>query len=290
MTNSEDKVLHALLDERRSWEAITALFDRLANVDDITEMSRIVVQATRQLVGAQGATFVIREEDQCYYLDEDAVGPLWRGMKFPLTACIAGWCMLSGRSVGVPDISADDRIPHDVYETTFVKSLIMAPVSEHEPIAAMGVYWSEIKEHTAQTVQIVEAIARCAGSVLQRQFAQQREFEQRERMFVAFEEAGLGYWQVSVDDLALTSSLAFRAKFDEAENPTFSYAAFLDRLHADDSAHLQVELERLTRTGGQLEFSARIVGDGGHEKKLQLRGYSEPSLDLPAVRIVGFSK
>ena len=44
----------------------------------------IVRHAARQLVGADGATFVLRDGDKSFYADEDAIAPLWKGLRFPL--------------------------------------------------------------------------------------------------------------------------------------------------------------------------------------------------------------
>ena len=80
-------------------------------VDDIQE---IVRTAARNLTGADGATVVLRDDDRCFYADEDAVSPLWKGQRFPLSACISGWTMENRRPVRIPDIYEDDRIPHDL--------------------------------------------------------------------------------------------------------------------------------------------------------------------------------
>jgi hypothetical protein len=37
----------------------------------------------------------IRDGDHCYYADENAISPLWKGRRFPLSACISGWVMLN---------------------------------------------------------------------------------------------------------------------------------------------------------------------------------------------------
>jgi hypothetical protein len=50
--------------------------------------------------------------------------------------------MLNGQTVVIPDIYLDDRIPHDAYRPTFVKSLVMTPVRMEDPIAAIGAYWA----------------------------------------------------------------------------------------------------------------------------------------------------
>lgn len=62
---------------------------------DLDAIMAIVRRAARELTQADGATFVLREGAQCYYADEDAVAPLWKGKRFPLEACISGWVMLN---------------------------------------------------------------------------------------------------------------------------------------------------------------------------------------------------
>ncbi len=70
---------------------------------------------------------------RCYYLDEDANAPLWKGSRFPLDSCISGWVILRGQIAVIPDIYSDARIPHAAYRPTFVKSLAMVPVPQKNP-------------------------------------------------------------------------------------------------------------------------------------------------------------
>lgn len=51
----------------------------LDEATDLAEVGRLVRAAARECTGAQGATFVIREDEYCFYADEDAVAPLWKG-------------------------------------------------------------------------------------------------------------------------------------------------------------------------------------------------------------------
>jgi len=108
-----------------------ALFTLVETIEDLSaarsvdQIAAVIRSAARRITGADGVAFVLRDDDQCWYLDEDAIGPLWKGRRFPLTACISGWAMLRGETVVVPDIYADERIPHDAYRPTFVNSLVM---------------------------------------------------------------------------------------------------------------------------------------------------------------------
>ncbi|RNL81386.1 sensor histidine kinase [Nocardioides marmorisolisilvae] len=140
---------------RRLVKAVTDL----AAARDITAIVDIVRHAARELVNADGATFVLRDREQCYYVDEDAIEPLWRGMRFPLEACISGWAMLNKEQVVIPDIYVDPRIPHEAYRPTFVQSLTMTPIRTSEPVGSIGTYWAESHVATAAEAEVLQALA-----------------------------------------------------------------------------------------------------------------------------------
>ena len=138
----------------------------LDEATDLAEVGKLVRVAARECTGAQGATFVIREEDYCFYADEDAIAPLWKGQRFPLTACISGWAMLNDATAVVPDIETDPRIPIEAYRPTFVRSLLMVPVGSPEPSAAIGAYWSKPRRPRDDEVGRLEELAhRTAAAV-----------------------------------------------------------------------------------------------------------------------------
>ena len=140
----------------------------LDEASDLVEVGRFVRVAARKCTGAQGATFVIREADSCFYEDEDAIAPLWKGQRFPLTACISGWAMLNDETAIVPDIESDPRIPIEAYRPTFVRSLLMAPVGSPEPMAAIGAYWSKTRRPRDDEVERLEELARLTARAVER--------------------------------------------------------------------------------------------------------------------------
>ncbi len=83
----------------------------LGEAQSVDEVVRVLRGSARAGCGADGVTVVFREQDSCRYVDEDAVGPLWKGQRFPLNQCISGWSMLNKQTVVVPDIRHDERIP-----------------------------------------------------------------------------------------------------------------------------------------------------------------------------------
>ena len=143
----------------RGMERLVVVVQELSLARDLGTVAAIVRRAARELTGADGATFILRDVDKCHYVDEDAIGPLWKGRKFPMTSCISGWAMIHRREAVIEDIYADPRIPHDAYRPTFVKSLAMVPVRTLDPIGAIGNYWAQQRQPTQQEVRLLQALA-----------------------------------------------------------------------------------------------------------------------------------
>lgn len=61
----------------------------------------------------------------------------------------------------IPDIYQDDRIPRYAYRLTFARNLAMVPVRQEAPIAAMGAYWSSVKDVTPAEVELLQTVKVC---------------------------------------------------------------------------------------------------------------------------------
>jgi signal transduction histidine kinase len=151
----------------RGMQHLVAVVQRLSQARTLEAITAVVRRAARELTNADGATFVLRDQNLCYYADEDAISPLWKGQRFPMSACISGWAMLNRQSAIIEDIYADPRIPHDAYRPTFVKSLVMMPIRTMEPIGAIGVYWASRHRATAEEVNLLQALADSASVAME---------------------------------------------------------------------------------------------------------------------------
>ena len=125
----------------------------------VTSLDRIPLRLVSQAASRRNITFVLRDGNRCHYADEDAIAPLWKGLRFPMSACISGWSMLNRKPAVIPDIYADDRIPHDAYRPTFVKSLVMVPIRTLDPVGAIGNYWAAPHRPTEAEVKLLQALA-----------------------------------------------------------------------------------------------------------------------------------
>ena len=161
---------------------------QLSAAADLPAIQEIVRTSARQLANADGATFVLRDGDKCHYADEDAIRPLWKGERFPMTACVSGWCMMNKQPAVIEDVFADDRIPHDIYRRTFVKSLAMVPIRTADPIGAIGAYWAETHLPTATEVELLQQLANTTAVAL-KNVQLEADHRQADRVFSAFAKA-----------------------------------------------------------------------------------------------------
>lgn len=150
-------------DETGSLEDLVLQLSMARGIDEIMAVVRTGV---RPLIGADGVTFVLRDHGMCHYAEEDAIAPLWKGQRFPMSACISGWAMLNREAAIIEDIYADPRIPHAAYRPTFVRSLVMVPVRKEDPVAAIGIYWAQQRRPQPHEVRAAQQIANSAAVAL----------------------------------------------------------------------------------------------------------------------------
>lgn len=143
----------------RGMQRLVRVVQELSLARSLEDVQRVVRSSARELTGADGATFVLRDGTQCFYCDEDAIQPLWKGKRFPMSICISGWVMLNKQPVVIEDIYEDERIPHDAYRPTFVKSLATVPIRTLEPIGAIGNYWAHHYRPRPYQLSLLQALA-----------------------------------------------------------------------------------------------------------------------------------
>lgn len=192
---------HGSVDYIRGMERLLRAVQELSLARSLPDVQRIVRTAARELTGCDGATFVLRDDDMCFYADEDAIAPLWKGNRFPMDICISGWAMLNRDAAVIPDIYRDARIPHAAYRPTFVKSLVMVPIRKLDPVGAIGTYWAHERQPSEQDVSLLQALAD-STSIAMENVQVHAELEQRVRDRTAeLEAANEEIQQLLVTDL-----------------------------------------------------------------------------------------
>jgi signal transduction histidine kinase len=146
---------------------LTSAIQELAMAREETNIVEVVRHSARALVGADGITFVGRVDGWCHYIEEDAIGPLWKGRRFPLESSLGGWAMLHGEAVVIDDITKDPRVPLEAFRGTFVKSLAIVPIGRTDPLGAIGAYWADTHLATNEEVDLLQTLADATASALE---------------------------------------------------------------------------------------------------------------------------
>ncbi|HWA63640.1 MAG TPA: ATP-binding protein [Caulobacteraceae bacterium] len=271
------------------WLALVGAVERLSAADSMEAIIAVVRQTARAVSGADGVTFVLRDGEQCHYVDEDAVGPLWKGKRFPLSACISGWCMLNGEMAAIPDIYEDARIPHDAYRPTFVKSLVMTPVRTDDPLAAIGAYWGVCRDFTDTERALLEGLARSTAAAIASVQARERLKENEARLRLALDAGRLGAWELDLATDALTGSGLCRAHLGLGDGEALAFREVASHVHPDDLRRLQevFRAARAMRSDFNVEFRTRSAA--GAERWIELRGRVALEGDGEPRRMTGVS-
>ena len=148
-------------------ERLLLAVQELSLARSLEDIQLIVRRTARALTNCDGATFVLRDNGECYYADEDAIEPMWKGSRFPMSICISGWTMLNREVALIPDIYADPRVPHAAYRPTFVKSLVMVPIRKLDPIGAIGNYWAHHHVAEPEEISLLQALANATSIAME---------------------------------------------------------------------------------------------------------------------------
>ena len=151
---------------------------QLSLARSLNEVMDVVRKSARNLSGADGVSFILRENDLCYYADEDAISPLWKGQRFLIHNCVSGWAMLNKQAAIIEDIYVDDRVPIEAYKPTFVKSLVLVPIRTMDPIGALGHYWAVKHLPTEEEVKLLQSLADLVSVSIENVYVY-KELEQR---------------------------------------------------------------------------------------------------------------
>jgi light-regulated signal transduction histidine kinase (bacteriophytochrome) len=124
------------------------------------------MSVTRKITGADSVAYIVQEGDQCFFADEDATQPLWKGSQFHIHQRVEGTSIQSKQTVYIEDIYTDDRTAAEVYRSTPFKSLAVIPVCNGDKTGAIGIYWCNTRPSSAEELTLLHSLADIASAAL----------------------------------------------------------------------------------------------------------------------------
>ncbi|WP_198350911.1 PAS domain-containing hybrid sensor histidine kinase/response regulator [Flavisphingomonas formosensis] len=271
------------------WIRLIAASERMASSRSIDAVVEILRETARDVVGADGICVVLRQDDHCYYAGEDAISPLWAGSRFPAESCISGWSMINRKTAVIRDVLSDPRIPRHLYEPTFVRSLVMAPIGLPNPTAAIGAYWQDLRNHDRETIARLEALARAAALAIENaRLIESLQDSERQRR-IALNAGRMGVWRIEVTTGVLEASDLCKTAFGRDPAEPFTYGDMQSATHPDDRDRLSRAMHETLTSGADYDIEYRILTPGGEERWIEFRGQPSFSAEGEPMSVSGVS-
>ena len=259
--------------------ALVATVQELSLARNLSTIMQIVRKAARQLTGADGATFVLKEGTYCFYADEDAIAPLWKGCKFPQASCISGWVMMNREPAVIENIFEDPRIPVEAYRPTFVRSLVMVPIRSAAPIAAIGNYWATHHRATPRELELLQTLANCT-SIAMENVALYAELERRVQTRTRELESANRELATANSEL---EAFAYSVSHD-LQAPVRAIKGFADMLAEEAEKQLTESSRRyLDRIGAAAERMSTLIRDMLALSRISTASVRKEPVDLAAI-------
>ncbi|MBA2934098.1 response regulator [Sphingomonas sp. CGMCC 1.13654] len=284
-----DGVEQGPVSHHAAWSRLIAAGERLATARSMKAVVDILRATARDIAGADGIAVVLRDGEFCHYAAEDAVGALWTGQRFPMVNCISGWAMMNRQTVAIPDIRLDERIPQAAYRPTFVRSLVMVPVGNPRPVAAIGAYWSDVRDHAQETVERLEALARSAAIALENIRLLESVQESDRLRALALAAGGMGVWSYDVRTGELTTSEAFRASIGRDPAEPLSRDELVAAIPPEDYAAVDAAASRSMAEGTDYDIEHRVLTPAGETRWIANRARPVFAADGSPLSLIGVS-
>ena len=140
-------------------EHLVGVVRDLSHARDIPAIARIVSDAAQILTGADGATFVLREGDDCRCVEQTGVNPIWKGKRSSLSTAITGRAILSRQVIVVEDIENHPWITPHYQKIDLMRSLVVVPIRKEDPIGAFVTSWLETHVPGEEEIKVLQALA-----------------------------------------------------------------------------------------------------------------------------------
>jgi PAS domain S-box-containing protein len=257
--------------EEARWIQLSEASERLAAARSLPAIVDILRRTARDIVDAEGIAVVIREGGNCFYAAEDAVGPLWAGNRYPLETCVSGWAMTRAETVIIRDIRLDERVPQAAYAPTFVRSLVMAPIGRPAPVAALGAYWSDVREHDPAQIRRLEALARAAAIAIENTRLIDTLTQSERDRAMALEAGRMGVWTLDLAQERLETNGTFRAIFGRDPAYELSMEELRAAVHPQDRARTFRRIEDSIESGLVCDVEHRLITPQGEIRWVGVR-------------------
>jgi diguanylate cyclase (GGDEF)-like protein len=146
-------------------EQLITVTQELSCVRSLESMMTIVRTVACDLIGADGATLVLRNQDLYFPQAKRELASVGNDGDFPIKP-LSSWVMLHQQPAIMTPINTL-KFACATLRSVSVKSVAMVPVKPTHPIGALGVYWVTSHHPEPEEIKILEAMAKVTATALE---------------------------------------------------------------------------------------------------------------------------
>jgi signal transduction histidine kinase len=146
-------------------ERLSSVLLAIAASHDEEAITHGLSRAARELLGAHGSSFAIRDGDEVRHVGRRGVGWVEAGRRFAIDACLSGRALLEGE-VAIVDVDEPSTVMAQSLRDARVRSAFLLPVRTERSAAAIGVYWAERRATTERDRALARKLAAAAAVAL----------------------------------------------------------------------------------------------------------------------------
>jgi PAS domain S-box-containing protein len=186
-------------------EQVARTVHQLSRARSVQSIAELVCAVARSLSDSDGAAMSLSEGTARRYVDEDAMGPLWKGKLFERSDDVAGFAIERRQCAFIEDIQMDERFSHERFRSTFVKSTLIVPLGRDEPIGTLEVFWATAHRSSSEQAGLLQAIADAACMALENVRVRSELEQGRARTRAVYDHlpSAVFLWQRQGDDFVL---------------------------------------------------------------------------------------
>ena len=152
------------LSARSTWyaaamEHLVGVVQALSHARDVPGIARIVGDAARELTGADGATFILRDGDECRCVEQTGAEQIWKGQRYPMASTVTGRAMETRQPVVIEDVNNHPWIKPGAYTPEMARSLTAVPIRRSDPLGAIATYWARSHIPSPEEIKVLQALA-----------------------------------------------------------------------------------------------------------------------------------
>jgi len=298
-----------------AWRAVANTLVTLTGLDEPHAVMALACRAACSLIGANGASFILRDGPFFHHAERSGIAPAWQGVRFAPDEAPAGKVLAEGAPCFIPDSHADENAT--LYRPAGIGSLMIIPLpaqameaadamrARPSAVSGMGtppgsasvnrsaggieIYWAQKHEPQADEIHVVELLAATAAKALARYAEASRLGDNETKLQLVLKTGRFGAFELDTATKALDASPICKDHYGRDPRLPFTFADMISTIHPLDRPDVIAAFNAALTSGVAIDRDYRLVTVDGELRRLHVHAQPVRNREGRCSRLVGAS-